>query len=105
MLPISLELLKTGLEKLKHDIEPRKKDILCRQKKGQRISADDKQWLDDKANLVDEERIFNTLAHAKSFETELAKLGEHGREVVEKLVRCAGNPLAKPMIKRECAYS
>ena len=78
-----LEILKKGLGILQKKVQTRKEKLkaLLSQKKA--ISSADELWLDQEANLVDEEVIV-ALENASDYEQAVGRLDEKGKEVVWK---------------------
>lgn len=68
MAPSPLEVLKQGYGKLKKQVEHRKKALEDRLANAQRIPDDDSKWLDNEANLVDEQRVLEDLEAASDYE-------------------------------------
>ena len=52
-----LNVLKSGLTKLKNLTKSKKDDLLARLHRKEKISTEEGEWLDNVANLVDEEAI------------------------------------------------
>ena len=80
-----LELLKSGLVKLKKQVATHKNDLLSRLAKKEDVSTEDEQWLDHKANLVDEEIIVDLLENASDYEHGLEWLNSQQKTLVEKI--------------------
>ena len=86
MTKIPLDVLKSGLDKLKSQFQGRKNDLLARLSRKEKLSAEDEEWLDHDANLVDEEALVDTLDEASDYERKLAMLDTNKRSLVQKLM-------------------
>jgi hypothetical protein len=75
-----LEVLRKGLEVLTNRIKPRKNALQAQLAKAKSISSEDEQWLDYKANLVDEQCVLEALEDAPDYETGEAILASFGRQ-------------------------
>lgn len=89
-----LEILKKGLSKFTKTIKARRDDLNTKLSRKETISSADEQWLDHDANVIDEERVLETLEAASDYERGLERLDEKGKEIVKKLREWAGD-LAK----------
>jgi hypothetical protein len=85
-----LQVLKGGLSKLKETIKERKESLLSRLQKQQTISSEDEAWLDQEANLVDEEALVDALEKASDYERVLSKLDPKQRPLLERLMELGG---------------
>lgn len=74
MAPDPLDVLRRGLENLRKHIRSRKKTLQSRLSQKQTISAEDSDWLDNHANLIDEERLLEELENASDYERGLSHL-------------------------------
>ncbi|KAJ7934506.1 hypothetical protein B0H13DRAFT_2305606 [Mycena leptocephala] len=74
MAPSPLEALKQGYEKLKKQVGRRKKALEDRLANKERILDDDGEWLDNEANLVDEQRVLEDLEAASDYERSVSCL-------------------------------
>ncbi|KIK81932.1 hypothetical protein PAXRUDRAFT_154900 [Paxillus rubicundulus Ve08.2h10] len=63
-----LEILKKGLTKLQQQIRDQKTRLEGKLKAGQPLSDSDEEWLDNAGNLVDEERVGDTLDNASDYD-------------------------------------
>jgi hypothetical protein len=68
MAPSLLEALKQGYEKLKKQVRRRKKALEGCLANKEWIPDDDGEWLDNEANLVDEQRVLEDLEAASDYE-------------------------------------
>jgi predicted RNase H-like nuclease (RuvC/YqgF family) len=89
-----LEILKNGLSKFKKTIEVRKDELNRKLSQKETISSSDEHWLDNEANIIDEQRILETLESASDYEQGVEKLDDKGKAVIKKLRQWAGD-LAK----------
>jgi ribosome assembly protein YihI (activator of Der GTPase) len=86
----ALDVLKAGLTKLKDDTKARKDDLLARLHRKEEISAEEEEWLDNTANLVDEEAIVDSLETASDYERGLGRLNPQQKYLVDKLKELGG---------------
>jgi hypothetical protein len=99
----SLQVLKGGLSKLKETVKERKESLLSRLQKQQTISSKDEAWLDQEANLVDEEALVDALEKASDYECALSKLDPKQRPLFERLMELGGGIKDVAMAKkRKC---
>ena len=94
MAPNPLEVLKKGLAKFKETIKTREKELTAKLARAETISSSDEHWLDNEANVVDEQRILDALESASDYERGFGRLDEAGKAIVKKLREWAGD-LAK----------
>ncbi|KAF9489873.1 hypothetical protein BDN71DRAFT_250029 [Pleurotus eryngii] len=66
-----LNVLKAGLAALKNQAKTRKTDLLAHLKRRERLSDSDTEWLDNRANHVDEEVVVDTLEKASDYITDI----------------------------------
>ena len=69
-----LEALKKGLAKFTETIKTRKKELSARLAMAETISSLDEHWLDNEANIVDEQCVLDTLESASDYEQGLAHI-------------------------------
>ena len=62
-----LDVLKSGLMKLKNLMKNKKDDPLACLHRKEKNSTEEEEWLDNAANLVDEEAIINLLENASNY--------------------------------------
>jgi len=86
-----LEILKNGLSKFKKTIEVRKDELNRKLARKETISSSDERWLDNEANIIDEQRILETLESASDYERGVEKLDDKGKAIVKKLRQWAGD--------------
>ena len=84
-----IDTLKNGLEILHNQICDHKASLEAALKANEPISMADEEWLDNSANLADEERLVNELDSAANYESTLERLNLQYRLTVEKLMRIA----------------
>jgi hypothetical protein len=94
MAPKPLEVLKKGLARFKETIKARKKELGTKLARSQTISSSDERWLDNEANIVDEQHVLDMLESASDYERGLECLDDTGKAIVKKLREWAGD-LAK----------
>ena len=98
-----LNELESGLQVLCERIQVRKNDLLARLAKEEKISDEDETWLNNKANLVDEESLVTSLQASPNLKAALSALNETQRTALDRLRNAnlrgdCGN-------KRKCVYS
>jgi len=85
-----LQVLKGGLSKLKETVKEQKESLLLQLQKRQTISSKDEAWLDQEANLVDEEALIEALEKAPDYECALSKLDLKQRPLFKRLMELGG---------------
>ena len=55
------------------------------------ISSSDEHWLDNKANIIDEQQILEALESASDYERGFEKLDDKGKAIVKKLRQWGGD--------------
>ena len=90
MAPKPLDILKKGLLKISKQIKDCKDELNAKLFRWETISPVDEQWLDHKANTIDEQRVLDELEAASDYEQGLEWLGEDGKAIVKKLREWAG---------------
>ena len=91
MTPEPLKILKKGLQVLKKSISVKETKLETQLAKKKSISSSDEHWLDTEANLVDEDRIMESLENASDYERGFNRLDTNGKDIVKKLRVLAGN--------------
>ena len=66
--PKPLDALKKAFSKLQNDVARCQKDLLDHLAKKEKLTESDENWLDNKANLVDEQCVIEALDAASDFE-------------------------------------
>ena len=69
-----METLKKGLKQLKAQHKERREHLLAELNARRTISESDQDWLDGAANLVDEERLVETMENAVDYDSGVAVL-------------------------------
>ena len=59
-----LDVLKKGLKLLQHRVKAKREEIQARLADKKSISSQEEKWLDNEANLVDEQQVLDTLEKA-----------------------------------------
>ena len=90
-----LEILKKGLDKLKKEFKKKQDEITGKVSRNEAISQADEEWLDNEGNTVAEEHVLDLLEEASDYERGVARLDDHGKEIVKKLREWGGDLLAK----------
>jgi hypothetical protein len=108
MAPSPLEALKQGYEKLKKQVGRRKKALEDRLANKERIPDDDGEWLDNEANLVDEQRVLEDLEAASDYERGVSRLDTKRKAAWARMKELAGGVKASvavsmPTTKRKRA--
>ena len=80
-----LSILKSGLTELNQTTNTRRKELLSQLQKQGKILAEDEEWLDGEANLIDEAAVVELLEKASNYQDGFAKLTGQQRYLVEKL--------------------
>ena len=91
MAPRPLDILKKGLAKFTTSIKARKDVLTTKLAKKEPIPPSDEEWLDNEANVIDEERVLEALEAASDYERGVAKLDDTGKPIVQKLREWAGD--------------
>ena len=85
-----LQVLKGGLTKLKQTVKKRKESLLSQLQERKKISLEDKDWLDQEANFVDEEALVDMLEKASDYERALSRLDPKQKPLFERLIELGG---------------
>jgi len=86
-----LEVLRKGLKVLESQVKTRKEALQTRLAERKSISLQDEQWLDNDANLVDEQQVLEALENASDYDQGVARLNEEQKAIVRKLREAAGD--------------
>jgi hypothetical protein len=86
-----LEVLKKGLKTLQAQVKAKKEKLQAQLHEKKSISSLDKKWLDNEANLVDEQQVLEVLEKASDYERGLGRLDEGQKGVVRRLWEVAGD--------------
>ena len=81
----SLATLKQGLISLQNLVEARKTRIEASLKKGERVSDEDSNWLDNEANVVDEVFVIDLLTEASDYDAAVKRLKDTQLAAVHRL--------------------
>jgi hypothetical protein len=100
----SLDILKKGLKTLSEQVKARKVKLEAQLAEGNPISPEEEQWLDWEANLVDEERVLDSLEKASDYERAFESLDEGQKGTVKRLQQAAGAAKGIPGKKRKRVY-
>ncbi|KIJ97724.1 hypothetical protein K443DRAFT_9677 [Laccaria amethystina LaAM-08-1] len=95
MPPNPLDILKKGLAKLTASVGTRWDALKAKLAKREPISTSDKLWLDNEANMVDEERVLEALESASDYEQGILKLEDTGKAIMRKLRELADQGFKK----------
>jgi hypothetical protein len=102
MPPKPLDILKKGLESLRNNVKAKRDHLLAQLAEKKPITSLDEHWLDNDANLVDEEQILEALEKASNYERGVERLDDKEKAIVMKLRELAGDLLPKTNKKRKC---
>jgi hypothetical protein len=91
MLLKPLEVLRKGLKILEKQVNSRRMDLQTHLAEKKPISSQDDKWLDNNANLVNEQYVLDTLDKASDYERGLGRLNNKQKVVVRKLWELAGD--------------
>ena len=94
-----LEVLKKGLKILQDQVRAKKEKLQAQLHAKKSISSLDANWLDKKANLVDEQQVLDALENALDYERGCERLDETPKGVVRRLREVAGD-LSKAVGKK-----
>ncbi|KAF8230396.1 hypothetical protein L208DRAFT_1400622 [Tricholoma matsutake] len=94
-----LEVLKKGLKILQDQVKAKKEKLQAQLHAKKSISSLDENWLDNEANLVDEQRVLDALENASDYERGCERLDETQKGVVRRLREVAGD-LSKAVGKK-----
>lgn len=83
--PSVLETLKMGFSKLKTRFERRRNALTTRLGRKEKLSAEEEDWLDKEANLIDEQHLIDKLDTASDIDRGLERLDSQDKLLVEKL--------------------
>jgi len=86
----ALEVLKNGLKILQAQVKAKKEKLQAQLHERKSISSHDKKWLDNEANLVDEQQVLDALENASDYERGLERLDDVQKGAVKRLREVAG---------------
>ena len=99
-----LEVLRKGLKILEKQVNSRRMDLQTHLAERKSISSQDKEWLDNDANLVNEQCVLDTLDEASDYERGLGRLDNKQKGVVRKLRELAGDLTKVVGQKWKCVF-
>ncbi|THU75231.1 hypothetical protein K435DRAFT_707514 [Dendrothele bispora CBS 962.96] len=102
MAPNPLNSLKKGLSILKKRTDAKAKDLRAKLARCETISAAEEQWLDNEANIIDEQLVLDKLGQASDYDHGLERLNSQEKGVVKKLMEL-GSGIEIAGNKRKCA--
>lgn len=94
-----LDILKKGLLKLEKSFKTKKEQLEAKLSRQESISSSDEWWLDNEANIIDEQCVIDTLESSSNYKRGLEHLDKAGKAIVKKL-REWGGDLAKATGKK-----
>jgi hypothetical protein len=94
-----LDVLKKGLKLLQRRVKAKREEIQARLADKKSISSQEEKWLDNEANLVDEQQVLDTLEKASDYERGFGRLDDGQKDMVRRLREMAGD-LAKTVGKK-----
>jgi SOS response regulatory protein OraA/RecX len=80
-----LEVLKKGLKLLQKQVKTRKDKLQAQLAEKKTISPQDEEWLDQDANLVNEQKLLDDLEKASDYERGLDRLDKGQKTIVRRL--------------------
>ena len=86
-----LDVLQKGLKVLTNRVKTKKEALEAQLAERKAISPEDEQWLDNEANLVDEQQVLEDLEAASDYERGFERLGDKQKGLVRKLQEAGGN--------------
>ncbi|KAF8229004.1 hypothetical protein L208DRAFT_1214064, partial [Tricholoma matsutake] len=86
-----LEVLKKGLKILQDQVKAKKEKLQAQLHAKKSISSLDENWLDNEANLVDEQRVLDELENASDYKRGCKRLDETQKGVIRRLREVAGD--------------
>ena len=97
-----LEVLKKGLKILQDQVRAKKEKLQAQLHVKKSISSLDENWLDNEANLVDEQRVLDTLENTSNYERGYERLDETQTQmgIVRRLREVAGD-LSKAVVGKK----
>jgi hypothetical protein len=98
-----LDVLKKGLSNVTQSLKVRKDELNAKLARKGSISSSDEHWLDHEGNIVDEQRVIETLEAASDYERAIEGFDEPGKAIVKKVREWAGD-LAKIAGKKAETY-
>jgi hypothetical protein len=104
MAPKPLDILRTGLKRLQSKVAVKRDHLLAQLADKKSITSSDEHWLDNDANLVDEERVLDALEKTSDYERGVERLDDKGKAIVTRLRELAGNLLPKVSKKQKCEF-
>ena len=103
-MPSPVDVLQKGLKKLEDQHRERKEKLLATLKAKRTISEEDQDWLDDAANLVDEERVVEALESAADYKSAVHALNTRDQAIFDKLTMLASGGGGGYGTKWKCEY-
>ena len=91
MLKSPLAVLRKGLNVLEKHVSARKSKLQALLQWNEKLSTVDEEWLDRDGNLVDEQRVLDTLEAASDYDRALDELNSGDKGLVLKLRELAGD--------------
>ena len=104
MAPNPLDVLRMGLKSIQRKVAVKKDHLLAQLADKQTITSSDEYWLDNDANLVDEEQVLDDLENASDYERGVEQLDDKGKAIVTRLRELAGDLLPKVSKKRKSEF-
>ncbi|KAG9317988.1 hypothetical protein JVU11DRAFT_48 [Chiua virens] len=103
---VPVDMLKKGLEKLWGLVQSWKALLEATLRAREPIPESDQEWLDNEANLIDEEWVIEAFECASDLnhETFLSGLDFHQKMIVEKLMRLGGPGGAMVLPSKKCKH-
>ena len=86
-----LSVLRKGLDMLKQQVQMRKTDPEAKLRQKEKLTEVDEEWLDNDGNVIDEQRVLETLEAASDYERGFEGLDKADKGVVRRLHELAGD--------------
>jgi hypothetical protein len=86
-----LEVLKKGLKILQDRVKAKKEKLQAQLHVKKSISSLDENWLDNEANLVDEQWVLDTLENVSDYKSGCKRLDKTQKGVIRRLQEVAGD--------------
>ncbi|KAF5343623.1 hypothetical protein D9758_015425 [Tetrapyrgos nigripes] len=95
------KLPKSPIAALKNGLSILQKNIKARLSRKEKVSIADEEWLDNEANVVEEEMVIEKLEKASDYELAFERLNSKENEVVKKLMELAEGEVKTVSKKRK----
>ena len=86
-----LSILRKGLDTLKRQVQTHKANLEAKLQQKEKLTDVDGHWLDNDGNVVDKQRVLETLEASSDYEQGFARLDEADKGIVRQLRELAGD--------------